>query len=207
MTTLADSFVNSAQRPLQLRKRPDLHVRRHQYQGRAYWVVKDPIGLNYFRFHEEEFSILNNLDGHRSLQAIREQFQAEFAPQRISLQELQQFVGMLHRSGLLISNNSGQGRQLRRRGDKKKRKELLGKLANVLALRFRGIDPERILNRLLPSSVGCLHQQHLLELCSLVYPRYYWYSSTGRRLRPSYPHSSNFSLQRIGCGWGSRWDA
>lgn len=150
MTNLVDSFINSAQRPLQLRKRPDLQSRRHQYQGRCYWVVKDPVGLNYFRFHEEEFSILNWLDGLRSLQSIRDQFQANFAPQRISLQELQQFVGMLHRSGLLISNNTGQGRQLRRRGDKKKRKELLGKLANVFALRFRGIDPERILNGLLP---------------------------------------------------------
>ncbi len=150
MTSLAESFVNSAQRTLQLRKRPDLHVRKHQYHGRAYWVIKEPVGLNYFRFHEEEFAILNWLDGHRSLQSIRELFQAKFAPQRISLQELQQFVGMLHRSGLVISNGSGQGRQLRRRGDKKKRKERLGKLANVFALRFRGIDPERILNRLLP---------------------------------------------------------
>jgi putative peptide zinc metalloprotease protein len=150
MATLTESFINSAQRPLQLRKRPDLQARRHQYQGRCYWVVKDPIGLNYFRFHEEEYSILNWLDGLRSLQSIRDQFQSNFAPQRISLQELQQFVGMLHRSGLLISNNTGQGRQLRRRGDKKKRKELLGKLSNVFALRFRGIDPERILNALLP---------------------------------------------------------
>ncbi len=150
MASLQDSFVNSAQRVLQLRKRPDLQSRRHQYQGRAYWVIKEPVGLNYFRFHEEEYAILNWIDGKRSLQTIRDEFQAKFAPQRISLQELQQFVGMLHRSGLLISNASGQGRELRRRGDKKKRKELLGKLANLLAIRFRGIDPERILNRLLP---------------------------------------------------------
>ena len=56
---------------------------------------------------------------------------------------------MLHRSGLVISQASGQGRQLRRRGDEKK-KELLGKLSNIFALRFRGIDPERILNFLNP---------------------------------------------------------
>ncbi len=66
------------------------------------------------------------------------------------MQDLQQFVGMLHRSGLVISQASGQGRQLRRRGDEKKKKETLGKLANIFALRFRGIDPERILNFLNP---------------------------------------------------------
>lgn len=147
---MADSLVNSAMRPLRLRRRPDLESRRHRYDGRAYWVVKEPVGLNYFRFHEEEFAILNMLNGQTSLQQIRESFQAEFAPQRISLQDLQQFVGMLHRSGLVISHAGGQGRQLRRRGDQKKKKELLGKFVNIFAIRFRGIDPERILNRLLP---------------------------------------------------------
>jgi putative peptide zinc metalloprotease protein len=150
MTTMADSLVNSAMRPLRLRRRPDLESRRHRYDGRAYWVVKEPVGLNYFRFHEEEFAILNMLDGQTSLQHIRETFQADFAPQRISLQDLQQFVGMLHRSGLVISHAGGQGRQLRRRGDQKRKRELMGKFANVFAIRFRGIDPEKILNRLLP---------------------------------------------------------
>jgi putative peptide zinc metalloprotease protein len=150
MTSMADSLVNSAMRPLKLRRRPDLESRRHKYDGRAYWVVKEPVGLNYFRFHEEEFAILNMLDGETSLQSIKDRFQAEFAPQRISLQDLQQFVGMLHRSGLVISHATGQGKPLRRRGETKKRKELIGKLSNIFAIRFRGIDPERILNALLP---------------------------------------------------------
>ncbi len=150
MTTMQDSLVNSAMRPLQLRRRPDLEAKKHRYHGRVYWVVKEPVGLNYYRFHEEEYAILNMLDGQISLQQIKDRFQAEFAPQRITLQDLQQFVGMLHRSGLVISKSNGQGRQLRRRGDQKKKKEILGKLSNVFALRFRGIDPERILNFLNP---------------------------------------------------------
>jgi putative peptide zinc metalloprotease protein len=150
MATMADSLVNSAQRPLRLRKRADLIANRNFYDGRTYWVVKEPVGLNYFRFHEEEYAILSMLDGKTSLQQIRDAFQARFAPQRITLQDLQQFIGMLHRSGLVVSYASGQGRQLRRRGDQKRRRERIGKLANIFALRFRGIDPERLLNRLLP---------------------------------------------------------
>ncbi|HBE67347.1 MAG TPA: hemolysin D [Planctomycetaceae bacterium] len=133
-----------------MRRRPDLESKKHRYHGRVYWVVKEPVGLNYYRFHEEEFAILNMLDGQISLQQIKDRFQAEFAPQRITLQDLQQFVGMLHRSGLVISKANGQGTQLRRRGDQKKKKELLGKLSNIFALRFRGVDPERILNFLNP---------------------------------------------------------
>lgn len=150
MTTMADSLVNSAMRPLRLRRRPDLEAKRHRYNGRVYWVLKEPVGLNYFRFHEEEYAILGMLDGKNSLQDIKDKFQKQFAPQRITLPDLQQFVGMLHRSGLVISQASGQGRQLRRRGFEKKKREWFGKLANIFALRFRGIDPERILNALIP---------------------------------------------------------
>jgi putative peptide zinc metalloprotease protein len=116
----------------------------------VYWVVKEPVGLNYFRFHEEEFAILQMLDGTTSMEQIKEQFESRFAPQKITYQDLQQFVGMLHRSGLVISDAPGQGRQLKKRRDEKKWKELLGKVANVFALRFRGVDPERVLEWVLP---------------------------------------------------------
>src|SRR5690606_17013120 len=148
MVTLAESLVSSTSRPVRLRMRPDLEARRHRYQGQSYWIVKDPVGLNYYRFHEEEYAILQMLDGLTSLETIKERFEDEFTPQKITFQDLQQFIGMLHRSGLVISEASGQGKQLKKRRDEKKRKELLGKFTNIFALRFRGIDPEWLLNRL-----------------------------------------------------------
>ncbi|MHB0955703.1 MAG: hemolysin D [Pirellulaceae bacterium] len=150
MATLADSLVSSASRSLALRMRPDLTARRQRYHGQSYWVVKEPIGLNYFRFHEEEYAILCMLDGRSSLESIKERFEQEFMPQKITFHDLQQFVGMLHRSGLVVADAIGQGHQLRKRRDEKKRRELLGKLTNVFAFRWRGIDPEWILNKLYP---------------------------------------------------------
>ena len=63
MPTLADSLMSSSARPLGLRMRPDLIARQQRYQGKLYWVIKDPIGLNYFRFQEEEYALLQLLDG------------------------------------------------------------------------------------------------------------------------------------------------
>lgn len=146
MATLAESFISSTSRPVKLRMRPDLTAKKHRYHGQVFWVVKEPIGLNYFRFHEEEYSILNMLDGRTSLDQIKEEFEAEFTPQKITFGDLQQFIGMLHRNGLVISEASGQGKQLRRRRDEKKWRETMGMMANVFALRFRGVDPERFLN-------------------------------------------------------------
>lgn len=150
MTTLAESLVSSSSRALTVRKRPDLSASRHRYQGTGYWVVKEPVGLQYFRFHDEEYFILNMLDGHVSLQQIKDGFEQRFAPQKITFGDLQQFIGMLHRSGLVISNSPGQGKALRERGRKKKNKEVMGKFTNIFAIRTRGIDPEKILNRMIP---------------------------------------------------------
>src|SRR5436190_16892567 len=146
MATLAESLISSTSRPLTLRMRPDLNARRHRYHGRTFWVVKEPVGLNYFRFHDEEFAILCMLDGRSSLDDIKEEFETQFTPQKITYHDMLQFVGMLHRSGLVISESTGQGHQLVKRRNEKKWRELMGKLSNVFALRFRGVDPERFLN-------------------------------------------------------------
>ncbi|NOY30509.1 MAG: PqqD family protein, partial [Planctomycetes bacterium] len=109
MSTLADSIVSSSSRSLAVIVRPDLKARKQRYQGRVYWVVKDPIGLQYFRFEEEEFAILQMLDGQSSLEEIAERFEAQFPPQTIRVEELQNFIGMLYRSGLILSDVPGQG--------------------------------------------------------------------------------------------------
>jgi putative peptide zinc metalloprotease protein len=81
-------IVSSSSRKLSIRARPDLNARKQRYQGRTYWVVKDPVGLQYFRFEEEEFAILQMLDGQSSLDDIAERFEAEFPPQTIRVEEL-----------------------------------------------------------------------------------------------------------------------
>ncbi|MEX2316986.1 MAG: biotin/lipoyl-binding protein [Pirellulales bacterium] len=150
MATLAESLVSSSSRKLPIRVRPDLRARRHRYQGRLYWVVKDPVGLQYYRFEEEEFAILQMLDGESSLDDIAERFEREFPPQTIRTEELQQFIGMLHSSGLVITDAAGQGLQLKKRRDQRARKQRLATLTNILSIRFKGFDPERLFNVIYP---------------------------------------------------------
>jgi putative peptide zinc metalloprotease protein len=150
MSTLADSLVSSSSRKLPIRKRPDLKARQQRYQGRLYWVVKDPVGLQYYRFEEEEYAILQMLDGQSSLDEIAERFEREFPPQTIRTEELQQFIGMLHRSGLVITDAPGQGQQLAKRRVEKTRQQRMATLTNILSVRFKGVDPERFFNVVYP---------------------------------------------------------
>ncbi|HEX3655274.1 MAG TPA: site-2 protease family protein [Pirellulales bacterium] len=167
MATLADSLVSSSGRRLALRARPDLVATRHRYQGRSYWIVKEPIGLHYFRFQEEEYAILQMLDGHASLDEVKHRFEARFPPQKIRLEELGQFVGMLHRSGLVLSDAAGQGKQLKQRHDERWRQEWLNRLSNILSVRFRGINPEGILNWLQPR-MAWIYSRVAVAVCLLM---------------------------------------
>lgn len=173
MATLQDSLVSASARRLPLRARPDLSARKHRYQGRSYWVVKEPVGLNYFRFQEEEYAILNMLDGTVSLDQVRERFEREFPPEKITLEELQQFIGTLHRSGLVITDAPGQGYQLHKRRRERRRKELIGAATNILSIRFKGIDPDRLFNFIYPwvrwfFSVPALICCLILAACALT---------------------------------------
>ena len=150
MIALSDSLISSAARPLGLRMRTDLTVRQHRYQGQAAWVVKDPVGLKYFRFREEEYAVLKWLDGRLSLDGLKQKYETRFPPGKITLEEMAHFVGTLHQSGLVLSLLPDQGRQLKKRRDERNKQKLLSALTNVLAIRTRGIDPQRLLNCLLP---------------------------------------------------------
>ncbi len=132
-------------RALQLRMRADLRIERQTYLGRHYWVVKDPIALKYYRFEEEEIALLEMLDGQSSLEEIQAQFEERFAPQKITLQELHQLIGMLHRSALIVSDAAGQGPQLLKRHREQASRQRLSSLTNVLCIRFKGFDPDRLL--------------------------------------------------------------
>ena len=168
MATLADSLISSSARPLAIRKRPDLQVTKQRYQGRQYWIVKDPVGLNYFRFQEEEFALLNWLDGTASLDDLRDRFEKDFAPQKITLEELGRLIGMLHQSALVIANVPGQGKQLLKlRWDRKKR-EFWGAVSNLLAIRFKGVDPENFFNWFYPK-IGWFFSKTAAIFCLLLF--------------------------------------
>jgi putative peptide zinc metalloprotease protein len=146
----ADAFRSSMTRAVGLKRRGDLVTTRQLYQGQAWWVVKDPIALSYFRFRPEEYALLEMLDGDVSLEQLKDRFEAKFPPRRIKLDELARFIATLHRSGLVIGDRPGQGPQLFERRRQRIWKQWQAWLANILSLRFRGIDPDRILTRLDP---------------------------------------------------------
>ncbi|MDR2346363.1 MAG: biotin/lipoyl-binding protein [Planctomycetaceae bacterium] len=148
MVSLQDSLVSSSARKLPIRFRCDLPAQRQLYLGRIYWIVKEPIGSRYFRLQDEEYAIMKLLNGSRSLDDIKREFENMFPPQKISLEEIQNFLGQLHQNGLIIVATPDQGNELLKRKKKRKKQELFQKFTNVLAIKFKGFDPDTILTAL-----------------------------------------------------------
>ena len=162
MVSLANNFIASTARKLPVKCRADLTIERQHYLGQTYWILKDPVGFRYFRLQEEEYALLKLFDGNHSLDEIKTTFEKQYSPQKISLDELQHLLGQFYQNGLIVASAPNQGEELLKRGKKRKRKEWTQKLTNILAIKFKGIDPDPILTFLYPLVRWCFHPLSLL---------------------------------------------
>jgi putative peptide zinc metalloprotease protein len=146
-----NTATSSSARPLPLVMRRDLEIRGMRMRGRLLWVVKDPVAMRYYQLRDEEYFVLKLLDGRTSSDEIQSRFEQRFAPRQLEPVRLQAFLARLHREGMAVSQAAGQGVELLERRRKITRQAWFETLSNVLALRFRGVDPQRFLNRLAPA--------------------------------------------------------
>ena len=143
-------MVRSSRRPVPLKIRSDLVVERIDYREEASFVIKDPVGLKYHRLRPEQYHVLKLLDGERSLEDIRDDLKREFPAIHFRLQDIQQLITDLHKSGLACSDRYGQAAPLIQQRRKERRKKILNAARNLLYIRLPGWDPERGLTAMYP---------------------------------------------------------
>jgi putative peptide zinc metalloprotease protein len=137
--------VASIDRPLNLRLRPDLIAVPVEMSGCTTWLVKDPATLEHFQFSAEEYALVNWLRHSVSIAELRRRFAAQFPPQTISPQAVWDFLSRLHGAGLLIGDGVGQGCELLRRMRRDRARRWALSWTTLLAIRFRGVDPDAFL--------------------------------------------------------------
>ena len=135
---------------LQVKLRPDLVVQPQFYEGMTHYVVKDPIGLKYFRFKMEEYFLLQLFDGKNTLKDVKRAFERKYRPQTISVDDLIRFASQLHEAGIAQIDTPEQGKVLIQRRRKNKWKRVWQFMANILYIKIPIIDPERMLTGMYP---------------------------------------------------------
>lgn len=151
-----------------LRARQDLIVREVEYQGRSGIVVKDAVRLEYFRLRPEQYAVLRLLDGRRSLASITDELDQRPGVSSLSPEEVQRLIADLYDKGLAWSTTPGQAEILAAREQSRRRRAWLSTLRGLLFIRFPGVDPHLLLERLGPWTRWCFHPLTVLACCLLI---------------------------------------
>jgi putative peptide zinc metalloprotease protein len=135
---------------VRLRRRSDLNIVPQRYEGRTYYVVKDPVSLRYYRFKEQEHFLLKLMDGTCTLDQAQKSFENRFRPERLKLEDLEQFGQQLLQMGLVQNESPQAGKLLFENRQKRVRMEWMQTLTNILYIKIPIFDPEKLLTLMIP---------------------------------------------------------
>src|SRR5216117_1598688 len=138
--------------------RSDLTVRRQETNGERFFILKDPVSGEFFRFREAEQFIAEQFDGETPLEAVRKNTEEMFGA-TLPAETLNAFVRNLEKTGLLESEETTMTRQARRQGRVR---------GSWLYLRCTGIDPDQLLSRLVRRLAFFFTPQFLVISAALI---------------------------------------
>ena len=127
--------------------RADLIRQRIEMGGRFVWVLKDPLSRAFFYFSDREFSILKLLDGRRKTSEIIKACRERLAPDFVSAESVIAFLADAKQSGLITSTAARIGSDASGRGGERAQPS---RWKNLLAIRFPGVNPDRLLDAVTP---------------------------------------------------------
>src|SRR5207237_4126107 len=90
------------------------------------------------------------MDGTHTLDDAQKEFENRFRPDRLTLEDLEQFAQQLFKAGLVQNDSPNAGKQLFEQRQKRQRSQLLQTLTNVLYIKIPVFDPEKLLTKMVP---------------------------------------------------------
>ncbi len=149
MVAAAPASELERRKQVKIRLRPDVKIDPQKYEGRTYYVVKDPVSLRYYRLKDNEHFLLQFLDGKHTLEDAQKAYEKQYRPDRLRLEDMEGFAQQLLTAGLAQSESPRAGKQLFDRRTKRKRSEWMQTLTNILYIKIPVFDPERLLQKML----------------------------------------------------------
>jgi putative peptide zinc metalloprotease protein len=155
--------------------RGDLLITKQLFEGRTYYVTKDPISLQYFRMSAEDYYLATLFNGQRTFGQIRDAYAErfphvylEYTPDDLN-ERVQRFANDL----ALLQFLQVQGQRLKARYDAvKKNKAKKGRIYNlvnqVFFARFSVWDPDTVFGKMAKPLWWIWTRQSMWISCSLI---------------------------------------
>ncbi len=135
---------------LQPRLRSHARIHRHEYRGELWYVLTDRLSRRAHRFGPAAHFVLGLMNGRRTVQEIWEASLERFGEDAPAQDEVIQLLGQLHGAEILQCEVAPDVDELLRRSQTLDRRSRLAKLMSPLAIKVPLVDPDRLLEHLLP---------------------------------------------------------
>ena len=130
--------------------RSDAQVIPQKFCGKMYFVLQDPVTLQFYRVAETEREIIARLNGRTTLGEIHNVLKEKLGSQAPSFRELAHFVLTLRHANLTSPEASEEARWSVDRSTKKRHRKAKQQWSNFMYLTIPLLDPERFLNATIP---------------------------------------------------------
>ena len=169
MSNSTSSSTNRATEALvPWRARRDLVAQSVAVEGEVGWTLKDPLSLAYFRLRDVEFALFNLLDGRVTYAQLLELVRQKFPAERWTLENVRPFLASLIQSGLVTSLLPGQGMRHAQQRQMAHSRRRWSWFTGLLAIRWKGIDPEPWLRRIEPWTRWLFRPAVIAACCALI---------------------------------------
>ena len=134
--------------PLQARK--DIQIEEQIYEGKTFYVAKDPLTLRYYRMKELEYFIFTLLDGTREIKDIQDDVDKRFKGLKVSEGQIKEFIIMLRNFNFLETFGPQSSGLLYQRRGLKRWAKIKQKFVSFFFITVPLVDPDRFFNRVHP---------------------------------------------------------
>src|SRR5213083_1562218 len=152
MLQLRPTFSESWYRVVNLRARlrPSAQISRQYYRGERWYVMRDPAGNQYHRLSDAAYRFVGLLDGSRTVAEAWELVGGQLADDAPTQPEVIQVLSQLYAANLMEADVTPDATVLLRRHKNLQKRQLQGRLMNVLFPRIPIWDPDKFLKRWMP---------------------------------------------------------
>jgi putative peptide zinc metalloprotease protein len=130
--------------------RAHAQIHRHQYRGETWYVLQDLSSERFHRFSPAAYFIIGLMDGKTPVQRIWDRALEQLGDDAVTQDEVIQLLGQLHAADVMQCDVSPDTAELFRRREKQETQKTVKRALSVFAWQIPLLDPDRLLDRLLP---------------------------------------------------------
>jgi len=137
-------------RELKPRLRSHARIHRHQYRGETWYVLQEQTKDRFFRFTPAAYSVIGLMQGRDTVEEIWQKACSRLGDDAPTQDDMIQLLSQLYRADVLQCDAPPDAAEILQRGAEQSRREFRRRLLGLFSWRLPLLDPDRVLQLLLP---------------------------------------------------------